>query len=80
MWVPVCVCVCGGGGGRGVPEVPYSGHTIFPAGIHEVTVVIETETGDIFSHALKHVHWRRLRGVNIIHPYLLVRCTGEGGQ
>lgn len=39
-----------------LPEVPYPSHTVLSSRVHELTILIETETSDILGQTLKHIH------------------------
>lgn len=44
-----------------LPQVPYPRHTVLSSGVHEMAILIETQTRHILGHPLKHVDWARLR-------------------
>ena len=39
-----------------IPEIPYPGHAVLPTRVHEVTIIIEPQTGNILGKSLKDIH------------------------
>ena len=38
------------------PEIPYPGCLVFSSGVHELTVLVETNGSYILGNPLKHIH------------------------